>query len=225
MTRAKSTAVLRIRNGSRSARRPWRRKVFWGTTASARSRYSRSKLATSVMRLSIDSTTSAPTSPSASPAIPARASTSASPRLEGLVGTAALAITRASPLASACDDARRWRASRRSWRSGASTGSASSCCCRSRCAASMLSRSPRARKATNSLAKALAIAAAWRGSSSVAVICRTFAFCSASTCTLSCRSPTGVERWRSRLTFAATASEPASRTFVAASRCGSSAAR
>src|SRR3954471_19541316 len=41
-------------------------------TARARSRYSRSKLAMSAMRLSIDSTTSAPTRPSASPRMPAK---------------------------------------------------------------------------------------------------------------------------------------------------------
>ncbi len=105
----------------------------------------------------------------------------------------AFAITRASPLASACEDASRWSASRTSWRSGASTGSASSCCWRSRWAASMLSRSARARKATNSAANALAIAAARCGSLSLAVIWRTLAFCSASTWTSSWRSPTEVD--------------------------------
>ena len=74
----------------------------------------------------------------------------------------------------------------------------------------------------NSRAKAFAIAAAWRGFLSVAVIRRTFAFDSASTWTLSSRSLIELDRARSLRTLPATASEPASSTFVAASRSGSS---
>ena len=65
----------------------------------ARSLYSRSKLATSAIRGSIDSTTIAATRPSASPISPARAST-CEPKARWDGRHLALAITRESPLAS-----------------------------------------------------------------------------------------------------------------------------
>ena len=131
-----------------------------------------------------------PPRPSAVPISTARTRSCSVPRRPARSGRSAAVMMRASPVASARNEARRWRDASSAWRSPESLGSAASWARRSFSASWMLSTSPCARNAMNAWANALESCAARRGFSSETVRRTMLAFSSASALTWSSRSET-----------------------------------